>query len=75
MNRSNTRRRLAVAALLATAAFGSAAPAQANVADCDARYERLIAKFDEIVEKRGYEAAVEWWPANWERYWERCLRP
>jgi hypothetical protein len=71
MNRFNRRRRLAVAALLATAAIGSAAPAQANTDDCDARYERLIAKFHHIEETRGYEAAVEWWPANW----ERCLRP
>jgi hypothetical protein len=75
MKSANRRRRFALAALLATAAIGSAAPAQASPADCETRLERIEAKFREIEEKRGWEAAAEWWEKRWQRYYERCLAP
>ena len=50
MNKANRRRRFALAALLATAAIGSAAPAQANPVDCNTRLEHLEARFYEVAE-------------------------
>lgn len=77
MSTTRTRRRLALASILAVAAIGSAAPAQADVdgkpANCDARLERLEAKFREVEERRGYEAATEWWEVRWQKYYERCV--
>jgi len=75
MNKANRRRRFALAALLATAAVGSAAPAQANPVDCETRLEQLEARFYEVADKRGYEAATEWWEKRWQTYYERCLAP
>ena len=67
------RRRLAVAGVIAAAALGSAGTAQATPTEqCDARLDRLEAKFLQIEEKRGWEEAVEWWPAHWKAYYERC---
>jgi hypothetical protein len=75
MNRFNRRRRVAFAALLAATAIGSAAPAQATPVDCDTRLEKLEARFREIEEQRGYDAATEWWQKRWRVYYERCLAP
>jgi hypothetical protein len=77
MSTTRTRRRLALASILAAAAIGSAAPAQAHVdgtpANCDARLERLEAKFRQVEERRGYEAATKWWEVHWQKYYERCV--
>ena len=77
MSRFNGRPRVAFAALLATAAVGSAMPAQASTdaasADCDVRLEQLEAKFREIEERRGYDKAVKWWDKAWARYHDRCV--
>jgi hypothetical protein len=70
---SRIRRRLAVGAMLAVAAIGSAAPAPASAADCDTRLERLEAQFYEMADRRGYEAASEWWQARWHAYFESCV--
>lgn len=79
MSTTRTRRRVALVAVLAAAAVGSAAPAQAQAdpspEQCDTRLERLVDRFYEIEERRGYEAATEWWYVRWEKYWERCLAP
>ena len=71
MNRANRRRRFALAALLATAAIGSAAPAQASTG-CDARLDQLEAQFRQIEERRGWEAATEWWQKRWHAYYQSC---
>jgi hypothetical protein len=71
MNKANRHRRFALAALLATAAIGSAAPAQANT-DCDARLDQLEAQFRQIEERRGWEAATEWWEKRWQAYYQHC---
>ena len=75
MNSANRRRRFALAALLATAAIGSAAPAQATPVDCETRLERLEARFYEIEEKRGWEAASEWWQKRWQVVLRALPRP
>ena len=71
MNRSNRRRRVALAALFAAAAISPAAPAQAST-DCDARLDRLEAQFRQVEERRGWEAAAEWWQKRWHAYYESC---
>jgi hypothetical protein len=43
--------------------------------DCEARLEQLEARFHEVADKRGYEAATEWWEKRWQVYYERCLAP
>jgi len=77
MSRTRTRRRLALAGILATAALGSAVPAQAdpgaNPGDCDIRLERLEAQFYEMADRRSYEAASEWWDARWHAYFQSCV--
>jgi hypothetical protein len=79
MRQFNHRRRLVLAALVAAATIGSAAPAQAGAdasrADCDARLERIEARFRVIEERRGYEAASAWWQVRWQSYYKRCLQP
>jgi hypothetical protein len=76
MSRFNQRRRVALAALLATATIGSATPAQASTgaasADCDVRLEQIMAQFRDIEERRGYEAATEWWQKRWHAYYQSC---
>ena len=71
--------RLAVAALCAGAAIGSAAPAQASTdgtpADCDARVERLEAQFYDMADRRSYEDATEWWQARWHAVYTSCFKP
>ena len=71
--------RLALAALCAVAAIGSAAPAQAGTdgtpADCDARVERLEAQFYAMADRRSYEDATEWWQARWHAVYTSCLKP
>ena len=69
------RTKLALAATLAVAAIGSAAPAQAHPANCDERLEQLEERFREIEAKRGYDAATKWWERRWHIYYERCLAP
>ncbi|HET9738072.1 MAG TPA: hypothetical protein VFP78_08115 [Solirubrobacteraceae bacterium] len=69
-----TRGRLALVALLAAAAIGSASPASAQTpADCDVRLERLEAQFYEMEARRGYEAASEWWQPRWHAYFQSCV--
>ena len=77
-----TRTRLALAGLLAAVAISPAAPAQAHhdrpskEERCEAKYERLEQRFREIEERRGWEAASEWWnEKGWPRYYEKCLAP
>jgi hypothetical protein len=69
--------RVAVAGLLATATLGGAAPAQADKAErCERKYDRLEERFRQIEERRGWEAASEWWnEVGWPRYYERCEAP
>jgi hypothetical protein len=77
MSITRTRRRLALVATLAFAAIGSASPAYASAdatpADCDVRLERLEAQFYDMAERRGYEAASEWWEARWHAYFQSCV--
>jgi hypothetical protein len=69
-----TRNRM-VAGVIAAAALAGAAPAaQAQpVRDCDAKLERLETRFRQIEERRGYEAATEWWYGAWQRYYKHCV--
>jgi hypothetical protein len=80
MTTIHRRGRLAVAGILAAAALGSAAPAQATPADhaarCQAGLERIEDRFRQIEERRGWEAASEWWNDHaWPWYYERCVAP
>ena len=80
MTTIHRRGRIAVAGILAAAALGSAAPAQASPADqqerCEARLERIEDRFRQIEERRGWEAASEWWNNHaWPKYYERCVAP
>ena len=80
MTTIHRRGRIAVAGILAAAALGSAAPAQADLtaeADrCDTRLERLEQRFREIEERRGWYAAADWWNDHaWPKYYERCVAP
>jgi hypothetical protein len=71
------RARIAFAGILATAALGAAAAAQADeVERCEQRYERLEQRFRQIEERRGWEAASRWWNEHgWPTYYERCVAP
>jgi len=73
----STRSRLAFAGILAAATIGAAAPAQADKTErCERKLERLEQRFRQIEERRGWEAASEWWNNHgWPRYYERCLAP
>ena len=73
----STRSRLAFAGILAAATIGAAAPAQADKADrCERKLDRLEERFRQIEERRGWEAASEWWNDHaWPRYYERCEAP
>ena len=77
MSTLRTRSKLALVAVLAASAIGSASPAHAQIdatpADCDVRLERLEAQFYEMAERRGYEAASEWWQARWHAYFQSCV--
>ena len=80
MTNIHRRGRLAVAGILAAAALGTAAPAQAAPADqaerCEAGLERIEHRFREIEERRGWDAAAEWWNDHaWPKYYERCVAP
>ena len=79
MTTIHRRGRLALAGILAAAALGSAAPAQAtpagNAESCETRLERIEDRFRQIEERRGYDAAVQWWETAWARYYDRCLAP
>ena len=77
MTNIRTRGRIAVAGVLAAAAFSSAAPAHADQAErCEDRLERIEERFRVIEERRGYEAASEWWNDHaWPKYYERCVAP
>jgi len=72
-----TKVRTAVAGILAVAAFSSAAPAHAHKADrCETKLERIEHRFRQIEERRGYEAASQWWNDHaWPKYYERCVAP
>ena len=73
----STRARIAFAGVLATAALGTAAPAQAGQAErCERKLERLEERFRQIEQRRGWDAASRWWnDIGWPRYYERCLAP
>ena len=75
MSTTRIRTRLALVAALATAAIGSASPAYADStpADCDVRLERLEAQFYDMADRRGYEAASQWWEARWHAYFQSCV--
>jgi hypothetical protein len=77
MTTIHKRGRLALAGVLAAAALGSAAPAQADKADrCEAKLERIEQRFRQIEERRGYDAATKWWNEHaWPQYYERCVAP
>ncbi len=78
MTISPLRRKLALAGVLAAAAIGSAAPAQADTAttaapDCDARVAQLEAQFYAMADRRSYEAATEWWDQRWHAVYTSCI--
>ncbi len=79
MTTIHRRGRLAVAGVLAAAALGSAAPAQADPAGqaerCDTRLERIEDRFRHLEEQRGWYEAAEWWDHAWAAYYKRCLAP
>ena len=79
MTTIHKRGRIAVAGILAAAALGSAAPAQARADKaerCETRLERIEERFRQIEERRGWEAASEWWNDHaWPKYYERCVAP
>ena len=72
-----TKARIAIAGILAAAALTTAAPAQADKTDhCEAKLERIEHRFRVIEERRGYEAASQWWNDHaWPKYYERCVAP
>ena len=80
MTTIHRRGRLAVAGILAAAALGSAAPAQAAPADnpdrCATLLERTEDRFRQIEERRGWYEAAEWWNDHgWPKYYQRCVAP
>ncbi len=77
MTTIHKRGRLALAGVLAAAALGSAAPAQADKTDrCEAKLERIEHRFRQIEERRGWDAAAKWWNDHaWPKYYERCVAP
>ena len=81
MSKIHKRGRIAVAGILAAAALGSAATAQAHggpdkAERCEARLERIEERFRQIEERRGWYAAAEWWNDHaWPKYYERCVAP
>ena len=77
MTTIHRRGRLALAGILAAAALGSAAPAQAHEPDrCERKLERIEQRFRQIEERSGWDAASEWWNDHaWPRYYELCVAP
>jgi hypothetical protein len=80
MTTIHRRGRLAVAGILAAAALGSAAPAQAAPTVSPERCEILLVeledRFREIEERRGWYEAADWWNDHgWPKYYERCVAP
>jgi len=73
MRKHLIRRRAAIAGLVAAAAIGSAAPAQADGIGCDERLDRLEAQFYDMADRRGYDVAAEWWQARWHAYFQSCV--
>ena len=69
------RKRIASLAVLAAVVAAPSAQADVTTAklNCEERLERIETRFREIEERRGYEAATEWWHKRWERYHERCV--
>ena len=64
-----------LASLLALAAFGTATPVHASgkTDRCERKLERIEDRFRVIEERRGYEAASDWWnDTAWPRYYDRC---
>jgi len=75
MTFTRTRRSAALAGAIAVAALGSAGSAQAapSAEHCDARLDKLEAQFYDMEDRRGYEAASEWWDARWHAYFQSCV--
>ena len=67
-------RRLAATTFIA-AALVPVASAQANAPQeqCDVRLDRLEAQFYDMADRRGYDAASEWWTARWAAYHTSCI--
>jgi hypothetical protein len=75
MHLSANRRRLALAGILAAGSLAAAAPAHAEPVpgDCGVRLERLETQFYEMADRRGYDAASDWWQARWHAYFQSCV--
>jgi hypothetical protein len=70
----STRARIAFAGVLATAALGTAAPAQSATPErCEQKLERIEQRFRQIEERRGWDAAAKWWNDHaWPKYYAKC---
>jgi len=73
--RISARSRRLLAATFLAAALVPAASAQADAPQeqCDVRLDRLQAQFYDMAERRGYEAASDWWSARWHAYHTSCV--
>jgi len=71
------RKRIASLAVLAAVVAAPSAQADVSTAqlNCEERLERIETRFRTIEERRGYEAATEWWYKRWPAYHARCLAP
>jgi hypothetical protein len=67
-------KKIQFAAIVAAAAFASAAPAYADPGErCERRLERIEQRFRVIEARRGYEFASAWWnEVAWPKYYARC---
>ncbi|MET0817173.1 MAG: hypothetical protein ABWZ67_06435 [Solirubrobacteraceae bacterium] len=70
-----TRARPFLTGAFLAAALIPAASAQAGAPQdvCDTRLDRLEAQFYDMADRRGYEAASEWWQARWQAYHTSCV--
>jgi hypothetical protein len=70
-----TRARRLFAATFIAAALVPLASAQADAPQeqCDVRLDRLEAQFYDMADRRGYDAASDWWSARWQAYHTSCV--
>jgi hypothetical protein len=73
--RISTRSRRLFAATFIAAALVPAASAHADASQeqCDVRLDRVEAQFYDMADRRGYDAASEWWAARWQAYHTSCV--